>query len=293
MATPSPCFRGLGEADVADIDVQRERLLSQGRNGLLAWSDQVRMAEVFGWSLAKVEKEALALGLLPARYARNRTTFSLDDQRRFLEARVGVIGCGGIGGHVVEGLARLGVGTIVAIDPDSFDESNLNRQLLATIAMLGTAKVEAAAQRVAAVNPAVTVLPCRDRLTRENGAALLKGCTVVVDALDSITARMELTAVCDSLGLPMVHGAIAGWYGQISVRFPGEETLDHLYGRGDGAGEQTRLGNPSFTPMAAAAFEVAEVCKVLTGQGRLLRDRVLMLDLREGMVDEIGFASES
>ncbi|MDR3439811.1 ThiF family adenylyltransferase [Telmatospirillum sp.] len=277
---------------MADGDMPRKFLLSQSRNGLLAWSSQVRMAEVFGWSLADVEAEALAAGLLPARYARNRSTFSIDDQLRFCRARVGVIGCGGIGGHVVEGLARLGVGTIVAIDPDCFDESNLNRQLFATIAMLGKEKVEAAGQRVSAVNPAINVVPCRQRLTRENGATLLEGCAVAVDALDSIAARMELADVCDTLGIPMVHGAIAGWYGQVSVRFPGEATLDHLYGRGDGAGEQTRLGNPSFTPMAAAACEIAEVCKILTGQGRPLRERVLMLDLHEATFDEIGFSSE-
>jgi molybdopterin/thiamine biosynthesis adenylyltransferase len=272
---------------VADSNAEREFLLSQGQNGLLPWSSQVSVATAFGKSLAEVEEDALAGGLLPARYARNRSTFSIDDQLRFLRARVGVIGCGGIGGHIIEGLARLGVGTIVAVDPDSFDESNLNRQSLSSVAMLGCAKVEAAVQRVAAVNPAVTLVAHRVRLTRDNGTALLEGCGLVVDALDSIAARMDLAAVCDALEIPMVHGAIAGWYGQVSVRFPGDLTLDRLYGQGDGAGAQVRLGNPSFTPMAAAAFEIAEVCKILTGQGEPLRGRVLMLDLCEGMVEDI------
>lgn len=276
---------------MADVEALRERLRSLGQ--VLDWSSERDLARQFGRSFAEIEEAALIEGILPARYTRNRSTISLDDQLKLLRARVGVIGCGGIGGHVVEGLARLGVGTIVAVDPDCFDETNLNRQLFSTIAQLGRAKVEAAAERIAEVNPAVALVSCRERLTRDNGAALLQGCSVVVDALDSIAARMDLAAVCDTLGIPMVHAAIAGWYGQISVRFPGEATLDQLYGQSDGPGQQTRLGNPSFTPSAAAAFEVAEVCKILLGQGDLLRGRVLMIDLHAGMVDEIRFAENN
>ena len=272
-------------------DAERELLLRQGHDGFLTWSSQVHLAETLGWSFAKVEEAALEEGLLPSRYARNHSTFSTGDQLSFLRARVGVVGCGGIGGYVVEGLARLGIGTIVVADPDSFDESNLNRQLFSSIAAIGMAKVEAAAARIPAINPAATLVPHRERLTRDNGAALLKDCGAVVDALDSIAARLELLEVCGSLGIPMVHGAIAGWYGQLSVQYPGDTVLDQLYGSGEGAGEQIRLGNPPFTPMAAAAFQIAEVCKILTGQGRQLRGRVLMFDLCEGMVEDIGFAS--
>jgi molybdopterin/thiamine biosynthesis adenylyltransferase len=274
-------------------EADRAFLLAQGGDGLLSWAAHVRVAETLGLSLGEVEEAALVEGLLPSRYARNRATFSIADQLRFRRARIGVVGCGGIGGYVVEGLARIGVGAIVAVDPDSFEESNLNRQLLCTIAALGTAKVDAAASRVAAINPAVTVVARRERLTRDNGARLLEGCSVVVDALDSIIARRELLAVCGSLGTPMIHGAIAGWYGQLCDAFPGEAPLDRLYGHGEGPGEQTRLGNPSFTPMAAAAFQVAEVCKILVGQGETLRGRALMIDMSEGDVEAVEFADET
>jgi molybdopterin/thiamine biosynthesis adenylyltransferase len=275
------------------IDADRAFLLAQGLDGLLSWAAQVRVAETLGLSLGEVEEAALVEGLLPSRYTRNCATFSIADQLRFRRARVGVVGCGGIGGYVVEGLARVGVGAIVAVDPDSFEESNLNRQLLCTIAALGTAKVDAAASRVAAINPAVTIVARRERLTRENGAQLLEGCAAVVDALDSIGARKELRAVCDDLATPMIHGAIAGWYGQICDAFPGDAALDRLYGHGDGPGEQTRLGNPAFTPMAAAAFQIAEVCKIIAGQGKPLRGRALMLDMSEGDVEVVAFADEA
>ena len=271
----------------------RAFLLAQRSDGLLSWAAQVRVAQTLGLSLAEVEEAALIEGLMPSRYARNRSTFSIADQLRFQRARVGVVGCGGIGGYVVEGLARVGVGAIVVVDPDSFEESNLNRQLLSTIATLGTAKVDAAASRVAAINPAVDVVARRERLTRENGADLLEGCAAVVDALDSIVARKELRRVCDDLRTPMIHGAIAGWYGQICDAFPGDAALERLYGCGEGSGEQTRLGNPAFTPMAVAAFQVAEVCKIVAGQGNPMRGRALMLDMCEGDVEVVAFAEES
>ncbi len=274
-------------------DAEKTFLLSQGRDGLLTWASQLHVAETLGWSLGQVEAAALAEGLLPSRYQRNRTTFSIADQLRFRRARVAVVGCGGIGGYVVEGLARIGVGTIVAVDPDHFEESNLNRQLLSTIATLGMAKAEAAANRVAAINPAVTVVARRERLTSENGARLLEGCAVVVDALDSIVARRELQSVCGALGAPMIHGAIAGWYGQLCDAFPGDAALERLYSSGEGPGEQIRLGNPSFTPMAAAAFQVAEVCKILVGQGAPLRGRALMIDMSEGEVEAIALADDA
>ena len=268
-------------------------LLSQGRDGLLTWASQVHVAETLGCSLGQVEEAALAEGLLPSRYQRNRTTFSIADQLSFRRARIAVVGCGGIGGYVVEGLARIGVGTIVVVDPDHFEESNLNRQLLCTIATLGKGKAEAAANRVAAINPAVMVAACCERLTPENGARLLGGCAAVVDALDSIEARKELRGVCDDLATPMIHGAIGGWYGQLCDAFPGDAALDRVYGCGEGPGEQTRLGNPAFTPMAAAAFQVAEVCKIITGQGKPLRGRALMLDMSEGEAEAVELVDES
>src|SRR6185369_3162533 len=106
-----------------------------------------------------VEEVALDRGILPARYQRNRKAISVQDQLTLFRSRVAVIGCGGLGGYVVEELARLGVGTIVVIDPDVFEEHNLNRQLFSSPANLDTAKVEAAAKRIGEVNPAVNLVP--------------------------------------------------------------------------------------------------------------------------------------
>jgi molybdopterin/thiamine biosynthesis adenylyltransferase len=104
---------------------------------ILSWSQEKALAETTGISLREIEERALTLGILPMRYKRNRNSFSIKDQHRLLRSRVAVIGCGGLGGFVIEELCRLGVGAIQAWDYDDFAEHNLNRQVLLTIDLIG------------------------------------------------------------------------------------------------------------------------------------------------------------
>ena len=258
----------------------REHLLSKAQGDLLPWAEQRAAAETHGMSVGEIEEVALEAGLLPARYQRNRKTLSTADQLKLFRSTVTIIGCGGLGGYVVEELARLGVGRLKAIDPDIFEEHNLNRQLMSTIAALGRPKVEATSVRVAQINPAVQILPFQDRFCKENGKSLLSGADVAVDALDNVTTRLELAGVCADLCIPLVHGSIAGWYGQVASQFPGETTLQTIYGRcADGVGVEKHLGNPSFTPAVVASLEVAEVCKILLGRGTPITGAMLVINL--------------
>jgi len=247
---------------------------------LLSWDHQIEAAKRFDVSLAQVEEIALERGILPARYQRNRQAISVSDQLTMFRSSVCVVGCGGLGCYVIEELARLGVGKIVVIDPDVFEEHNLNRQLFSTLANLGTAKVNAASSRIGNINPAVTLIPVQAAFSLGNGASLLDGCQIVVDALDSIKVRLELAAVCTSKSIPLVHGAIAGWFGHVATQFPGDPTLQTIYQTWEsGKGVEQHLGNPSFTPALVASLEVAEVCKILLDQGTPLRGRQMMIDL--------------
>jgi len=260
------------------------------RDGLLPWSAQCAAVKHFGMSQAAVERLALENGLFPARYQRNRNMISTAEQLRLFQSRIAVIGCGGLGGYVIEELARLGVGHIIAIDPDVFEEHNLNRQILSTPATLGKAKVSAAADRVAEINPAVTVTPVKDAFCLANGFELMAGVQVAVDALDSISYRLELAEVCSAAAIPMVHGAIGGWYGHVATQLPGDTTVQSIYRHWvAGKGIEQQLGNPSFTPAVVASLEVAEVCKILLGRGELLRNRKLSIDLLEMEVHEISY----
>ena len=265
-------------------------LNEQTRDGLLPWSAQDAAAKRFGLSHGAVERLALQNGIFPARYQRNRNMINIEEQLRLFESRVAVIGCGGLGGYVLEELARLGVGQIVAIDPDIFEEHNLNRQILSSPSTLGQPKATVAAERLAQVNPAVTVTPIKDYFCLANGFELLVGANVAVDALDSIPYRLEMAEVCTLAGIPMVHGAIGGWYGHVATQFPGETTVQNIYRHWvAGKGIEQQLGNPSFTPAVVASLEVAEVCKILLGKGEPLRNRKLSIDLLEMEVHEISY----
>jgi molybdopterin-synthase adenylyltransferase len=258
----------------------REHLASKAQGDLLPWAEQQAAAEAYGMTVNEIERIALEAGLLPARYQRNRNTLSTADQLKLFRSTVAIIGCGGLGGYVVEELARLGVGRLKAIDPDVFEEHNLNRQLMSTITDLGRPKVEAASARAAQINPAVQILPFQDRFCKANGKSVLDGADLAVDALDNVTTRLELADVCADLGIPLVHGSIAGWYGQVVSQFPGEGTLQTIYGRcADGVGVEKHLGNPSYTPAVVASLEVAEACKILLGRGTPLAGAMLVINL--------------
>ena len=247
---------------------------------LIPWTCQVDAARLFGLTLNETEEAILKQELLPARYQRNRETISTRGQLVLCQSSVAVIGCGGLGGYVIEELARLGVGRIVAIDPDVFEEHNLNRQLLSTPSTLGLPKVEAALERVAQINPAVRLAPIQKAYAPDNGHELLSNVTVVVDALDSIPVRLELAETCNTLAIPLVHGAIGGWYGHVATQFPGEQSIQMIYSAWtEGKGVEQRLGNPSFTPAVVASFQVAEVCKIILGEGLPLRCRHVSIDL--------------
>jgi molybdopterin/thiamine biosynthesis adenylyltransferase len=263
-------------------------------DSMLPWSAQNAAAEKFGCSHAKVEELALENGILPARYQRNQNMLSTAEQLLLLRSRIAVIGCGGLGGYVIEELARLGVGRIVAIDPDVFEEHNLNRQLFATPKTMGQPKAEAALDRVNEINPAVTVTPVKDAFCRANGRDLLDGVTLVVDALDCISCRLELAETCTEMIIPMVHGAIGGWYGHVATQLPGDTTVQSIYRNWvQGKGIEKELGNPAFTPAAVASLQVAEACKIVLGKGELLRRRKLSIDLLDMEIHDIPYGGQA
>src|SRR5665647_1294012 len=101
-------------------------LREKSRDSRLSWSDQIKLVEETGLTLRAVEDKALVQGILPIRYQRNVHAISVEEQYRLFKARVAVVGCGGLGGYVIEELARIGVGSITAWDYDYFEEHNLN-----------------------------------------------------------------------------------------------------------------------------------------------------------------------
>lgn len=197
------------------------------------------------------------------RYLRNIPALTEAECRTLQTKRILVVGCGGLGGHIIDQLARLGVGALRVVDGDVFEESNLNRQLLSDVSLLGASKARVAAAHIARVNPGITVEAVDHRLTAENAATLMTGCDIVLDALDNIPSRRHLAAACSAAGIPYIYGAIQGWVAQAAVSLPGDGLIERLFPEDIELRDKSVL---SFTPALCAAVQTALCVKLLIGK---------------------------
>lgn len=197
------------------------------------------------------------------RYERNLPALTEAECLLLRSKRILVVGCGGLGGHIIDMLARIGIGSLRVVDGDVFEATNLNRQLLSQVPLLGVSKAKAAAEHVARVNPQVQVDAVCDYLGEENADALVEDCDIVLDALDNIASRRILAAACERAGIPYVYGAIQGWVAQTAVSMPGDGLIDKLFPQGVTIRNKSVL---SFTPALCAAMQVSACVKLLTGR---------------------------
>ena len=197
------------------------------------------------------------------RYERNIPALTEAECALLRQKRVLVVGCGGLGGHILDQLSRIGIGALRVVDGDVFDPSNLNRQLLSKVDLLGVSKAKAAADHIDGVNPDVSVEAVECFLTEDNAAQLLAGCDIVLDALDNIPSRRILAAACAQANIPYVYGAISGWVAQAAVSMPGDRLIDRLYPEEIEIRDKSVL---SFTPALCASMQTALCVKLLTGR---------------------------
>lgn len=218
-------------------------------------------------------------------YTRNIPAITSDEQELLKNKSVLVVGCGGLGGYAIEYLARLGVGRITAVDGDTFSESNLNRQLLSSIATLGQPKSEVAVDRIHSINPNIEAIAVKEFFTEDNAARLLDGIDLVIDALDNVAARFVLEYACEKAGITIIHGAVQGWNMQVTVAQPGSRTLHSIYkinGSEDNVSNDNSLDDKTClcpTPACCAAIQVAEALKILVGRESTLSGQILFVDL--------------
>lgn len=197
------------------------------------------------------------------RYERNIPALSEEECEILLGKRVLVVGCGGLGGHLIDMLARIGAGALRVADGDVFEPSNLNRQLLSEVPLLGVSKARAAAERIRRVNPEVSVEAVESFLTEENAQSLIASCDAVLDGLDNIESRRILAQACGRAGIPYIYGAVNGWVAQAAVSMPGDHLVELLYPEGAVLKSKSVL---SFTPALCASMQVALCVKLLTGR---------------------------
>jgi adenylyltransferase/sulfurtransferase len=219
-----------------------------------------------------------------ARYSRHIIIpeFNLEGQKKLKAARVLVIGTGGLGSPMLLYLAAAGVGKIGIVDFDVVDDSNLQRQVLFSVKDLGRPKVEAAKERLLALNPYIEIETYNIRLNSSNALNLFKNYDVVADGTDNFPTRYLVNDACVLSGIPNVYASIFRFDGQVSVfNYQGGPNYRDLYpeppppGLVPSCAEGGVLG---VLPGIIGSLQANEVIKVITGIGDTLSGRLFSFD---------------
>ena len=215
-------------------------------------------------------------------------------QQRIRAARILLIGAGGLGAPAALYLAAAGVGTIGLIDDDDVDLTNLQRQVIHTSAAVGRPKVDSAAEAIRDLNPDVEVVAHRIRLTAENALDLLGGWDVIIDGTDNFPTRYLVNDASVMLGLPLVHGAVLGFNGQVGVfdaqRGPCYRCLHPTPPPPGSVPSCAEAGVLGVLPGIIGTMQAAEALKLVIGGGQLLLGRLAMLDAWGARLREIPVA---
>lgn len=222
------------------------------------------------------------------KYSRQILLFGEEGQEKLKNAKVLVAGAGGLGSPVSTYLAIAGVGKIILADFDSVDPSNLNRQFLHHQKDIGRLKIESAKEKLLSMNPDIEVETIAEMLTESNLDNLVPECDVIVDALDNLETRHMLNRLVVKRRIPLIHGAVTGYDGQVTTIVPGKTPCFYCI--------FPRISKKEVFPVLGAtagiigSIQANEVIKFLTGQGKLLEGRLLFWNGLSGNFSEISLS---
>jgi adenylyltransferase/sulfurtransferase len=228
------------------------------------------------------------------RYSRHLLLDELgpDAQARFGASHALIVGVGGLGNPAAQFLASAGVGRLTLCDADTVDLTNLQRQILFSLPEVGQPKVEAAARRLAAINPQVQVEVRRERVDAAGLAVLASTADVVLDCTDNFATRHAINRACVAARVPLVSGAAIRFDGQLAVfdvRQPEAPCYHCLFGEGEDLEEVRCATMGVFAPLVGiiGAAQAGEALKLLAGAGRPLAGRLLLFDALESSWREL------
>ncbi|MGC4191411.1 MAG: molybdopterin-synthase adenylyltransferase MoeB [Thermomicrobiales bacterium] len=262
----------------------------------LGYTNVVSMAGGFGaWKSAGLPFTT-PFQYTPAQQKRYSRHFLLPEvgeagQQKLLEAKVLLIGAGGLGSPAGLYLAAAGVGTLGIVDDDVVDDSNLQRQVLHSTERIGTPKVESARQTLEALNPDVQVVSHAVRLSKENVLDIVRDYDVVVDGSDNFATRYLINDACVLLEKPNVHGSIFRFEGQVSVfdatQGPCYRCLFPDPPPPDLAPNCAEAGVLGVLPGVIGVLQATEAIKLIVGIGRPLIGRLLLYDALDATFREV------
>jgi molybdopterin/thiamine biosynthesis adenylyltransferase/rhodanese-related sulfurtransferase len=242
--------------------------------GITLWKDRGYDVEV-PQSLSKDQRERYSRHLLIPE-------IGLEGQTKLLNAKVLLLGAGGLGSPTALYLAAAGVGTLGIVDDDEVDLSNLQRQVIHTTDRIGVSKVDSAEESVNAINPDVEVVKYKTRLDASNIMEIIPGYDVIVDGADNFPTRYLLNDATVRLGIPVVSASILGFDGQLSVFKPHDgpcyRCLYPVPPPAELAPSCGANGVLGVLPGTMGLLQATEVVKLVTGAGEPLIGRLLLYE---------------
>lgn len=208
-------------------------------------------------------------------------------QKKLKDAKVLVVGAGGLGSPVLLYLAAAGVGTIGVVDDDEVDNSNLQRQVIHTDMTIGTEKVYSAAQAMISQNPFVIVKPYHRRLSEEIASDLISEYDLVLDGTDNFDTRYLVNRICVEQKKPLISGALSQWEGQLSVFDPAHDAPCYqcVFPEAPAPGlapSCSEAGVIGPLPGVIGSMMAVEAVKVIAGAGEPLRGEMMIYDALYG-----------
>ena len=162
-------------------------------------------------------------------FEKNMDFFTLSQDEKIRQTKVAVIGAGALGQMAAHQLVRSGFEQLILVDGDVLEYSNFNRQLYALYSTLNQSKTEVLKRQLLDIHPQIDIKSYETFLDEKNGKELISGADIVVDCVDDIETKVYLEKLADELNIPLVHGAVEGWYGQVTTVLPGDRVLEQLY----------------------------------------------------------------
>jgi len=188
-----------------------------------------------------------------------------------------IVGVGGLGGNVANNLVRLGIGELLLIDFDTFDLSNLNRQLFSNHNNIGSSKVNVLHERLTEINP-LCIINILEKRIEDVAIDIMSGYDFIIDAVDTPKTKVLISDIADKLQLPLLHGSCAGWYGQVGWILPGCKLINETYGNNE-SGLEKELLNPSFTPSVIAGVMCSEYAKFVKRDKETVINEFVLIDI--------------
>jgi len=218
-------------------------------------------------------------------YSQNTGILTPKQQVDIHNSNIMIIGLGGLGGALTNNLVRLGVEHITLVDFDVYSPSNLNRQLFSSLNTIGLFKVDVVCEELQHINQDLKMHLIQKQIEELNNDEF-ESIDYLIDCTDNPQTKLHIIALGKQFNIPVLHGACAGWYGQVGWIMPGCSLLNELYLERD-HGLEAEMLNSAFTPAFTASYMTAEFVKMVTNNNPSINE-ILFIDILNNKISPLG-----